>query len=131
MVEVWALILLFQDLGTFLSHWVIFNSFKKSRLKINWKILSTYVKVATTLVVGQPSTKLVSADLLSSVTSSRELRLSHSSDTRTLSFSLKLPPVRALAISSRSLNKNRCRSWLCTPYNKQTNVAMCVRLSLI
>ena len=73
------------------------------------KEMTLYLKVATTLVVGQPMTNEVSRDLDTSTTSSTQVA-SHSSEIRTLSFSLKLPPERALAISSRSLKRNRCRS---------------------
>lgn len=37
------------------------------------------------------------------------------SDILTLSLSLKLLPDLALATSSRSSNRNKCRSWQCTP----------------
>lgn len=88
----------------------------------------THRKVATTLVVGQPRMKLVLGDLVISATSSSGPGLSHISDTRTLSFSLKLPPARDLATSSKSLNRNRCLSWFCTPCNRQQCISTQVLL---
>lgn len=62
-------------------------------------------------------TKDVSEDLGISATSSITAgdSLSQISDILTLSLSLKLLPDFALATSNRSLNKNKWRSWQCTP----------------
>jgi len=76
---------------------------------------SAYIKVATTFVVGQPMTKLVSTDLLVSATSSIWPAVSQSSLIFTICFSLKFPLLRAFAIRRRSVKRKRCLSWDCMP----------------
>ena len=76
-----------------------------------------YLKVATRLTDGgHPMTKEVSRDLPAEPSATSSIPVdSHSSEMRTLSFSLKWPPERALAMSSKSLKRNKCRSRLCNP----------------
>ncbi len=76
-----------------------------------------YLKVATRLTDGgHPMTKEVSRDLPAEPSATSSIPVdSQSSEMRTLSFNLKWPPERALAISSKSLKRNKCRSRLCNP----------------
>lgn len=88
---------------------------ERKKKKDREKPVDTYLKVTTTLVVGHPMTNDVSCDLISSVTSSKQHLVNHISEILTFSLSLKLPPERGFATNNKSLNKNRCRSWLWTP----------------
>lgn len=53
--------------------------------------METHLKVATTLLVGHPTTNDVNGDFVASQTSSRDVFDNHISLTRTFSLSLKLP----------------------------------------
>ena len=87
-----------------------------------WKFVkkirvSSYLKVATKLTDGgQPITNDVSRDLPADPSATSSIPVDNqSSEMRTLSFNLKWPPERALAISNKSLNRNKWRSRLCNP----------------
>lgn len=79
---------------------------------------NTHMKVATTFVVGQPRTKLVSCDLFVSATSSMCPAVNQSSLIFTDCLSLKFPLIRAFAMSRRSEKRNKCLSCDCMPCRK-------------
>lgn len=78
-------------------------------------------------------TKDVSEDFGISATSSITAgdSLSQISDILTLSLSLKLLPDFALATSNRSLNRNKWRSWQCTPYRRNYTIIILYNIFIL